>query len=63
MYAGYAGWAPGQLDAEMEEGAWIVEPAAPDDPFTHEDLWAAVLQRKGGAYALMVSMPIDPSLN
>ena len=63
VYAGYAGWAPGQLDAEMEEGAWIVEPAAPDDPFTREDLWAAVLQRKGGAYALMVSMPIDPSLN
>lgn len=63
VYAGYAGWAPGQLDAEVEEGAWIPEPAAPDDPFTEDDLWTTVLQRKGGAYSLMVSMPIDPSLN
>jgi len=63
VYAGYAGWAPGQLDAEMEEGAWISAPAAPDDPFSEVDLWTTVLQRKGGAYALMVSMPIDPTLN
>jgi len=63
VYAGYAGWAPGQLDGEMEEGAWIAEPAAPDDPFAREDLWSAALQRKGGAYTLMASMPIDPSLN
>ena len=63
VYAGYAGWAPGQLDAEIEEGAWISVPAAPDDPFTEDDLWTTVLQRKGGAYALMVSMPIDPTLN
>ncbi len=63
VYAGYAGWAPGQLDAELEEEAWIVEQAAADDPFAHSDLWPAVLQRKGGAYALLASMPADPSLN
>lgn len=63
VYAGYAGWAPGQLDAEMEDRAWIVEPVAPDDPFAGGDLWPTVLQRKGGAYALMASMPQDPSLN
>jgi len=63
VYAGYAGWAPGQLDAELEEGAWIVEQAAADDPFAHGDLWPAVLQRKGGAYSLLASMPADPTLN
>ncbi len=63
VYAGYAGWAPGQLDGEIEEGAWIAEPAAPDDPFAREDLWSAVLQRKGGAFSLIASMPIDPTLN
>jgi len=63
VYAGYAGWAPGQLDAEIEAGAWISVPAAPDDPFTEDDLWTTVLQRKGGAYALMAWMPIDPTLN
>lgn len=63
VYAGYAGWAPGQLDGEIEQGAWIVEPAAPDDPFRDDDLWAAALARKGGRYALMATMPADPSLN
>ena len=27
VYVGYAGWGPGQLDEELEEGSWIVEPA------------------------------------
>jgi len=63
VYAGYAGWAPGQLDAELEQDAWIVEQAAADDPFAHGDLWPAVLQRKGGAYSLLASMPADPTLN
>lgn len=64
VYAGYAGWAPGQLDAELEQEAWIVEQAAPDDPFaTEDDLWTSVLARKGGSYALLASMPADPSLN
>jgi putative transcriptional regulator len=63
VYAGYAGWAPGQLDAELAEDAWITAPVAPDDPFADGDLWPVVLHRKGGAYALMASMPVDPSLN
>ncbi len=63
VFVGYAGWAPGQLDRELEEGAWIVESAEPDDPFRDDDLWAVVLQRKGGAYSLLATMPADPSLN
>ena len=50
VFAGYAGWAPGQLDGEIEEDAWITLPAEPDDPFAETDLWAEVLQRKGGGY-------------
>lgn len=63
VYAGYAGWAPGQLDAELEQEAWIQAEVAPDDPFAAGDLWPTVLLRKGGDYALMASMPIDPTLN
>jgi len=63
VYAGYAGWAPGQLEAELEEDAWIVEPIDPDDPFREDDLWPAALARKGGEYALLARMPPDPSLN
>jgi len=63
IYAGHAGWAPGQLDGELEHAAWIVEDASPDDPFEPGDLWSEVLDRKGGGYALLARMPEDPSLN
>jgi putative transcriptional regulator len=63
VYAGYAGWAPGQLEDEIEQDAWIVATASPDDPFSEDDLWAAALQRRGGPYALLATMPADPSLN
>ena len=65
VYAGYAGWGPGQLDGELEEGSWIVEPALPEDVFTDdpEGLWSQVLRRKGGPFAVLAAMPPDPSLN
>jgi putative transcriptional regulator len=63
VYAGHAGWAPGQLDGELENGAWIVAELDPEDPFREEDLWPVALQRKGGGYALLATMPPDPSLN
>ena len=63
VYAGYAGWAPGQLEGEIEQEAWIVEPASPEDPFRSGDLWSDALQRKGGQYALLATMPADPSSN
>jgi putative transcriptional regulator len=65
VFAGYAGWGPGQLDGELEEGSWIVEPALPDDVFTvePEGLWSRVLRRKGGPFGVLALMPPDPSLN
>ena len=63
VYAGYAGWAPGQLDGELEQGAWIVQQAHPDDPFREGDIWSEALRRKGGGYRLLATMPSDPSLN
>ncbi len=64
-FAGHAGWGPGQLDAELERGDWIVEPAVREDAFTSEPdkLWSSVLVRKGGSYALLARMPPDPSVN
>ncbi len=65
LFAGYAGWSAGQLEAEVEEGSWIVEEARLEDAFPppERDLWADVLRRKGGAYTLLATMPLDPSLN
>jgi putative transcriptional regulator len=63
VYAGYAGWGPGQLDGELEQGAWIVQAAEADDPFRDDDIWSEALRRKGGGYRLLATMPADPSLN
>ena len=65
IFAGYAGWGAGQLDAELESGDWILEAPHADDVFTAgpEDLWSGVLKRKGSQYALLAHMPFDPSTN
>ena len=65
VFAGYAGWGPGQLDEELDEGSWIVAPALPEDVFTGdpEELWSDVLRRKGGPFEVLALMPPDPSAN
>jgi len=65
VFAGYAGWAPGQLEAEMDAGSWIIEPARVEDVFTDKPdlLWSNVLKRKGPEYHLLARMPYDPSMN
>jgi putative transcriptional regulator len=65
IFAGYAGWGAGQLEAEIEEGAWYVVPAEPQDPFLHdpERLWSQVLRRQGGQLAMLATMPAEPGLN
>ncbi len=64
-FAGHSGWGPGQLDYEVERGDWILEPATLQDAFSQdpEQLWSDVLARKGGSYALVARMPLDPSVN
>jgi putative transcriptional regulator len=66
VYAGYAGWGPGQLESELEaEGWFVVQDPRPDDLFSvgAEELWRTVLERQGGHLALIARMPLDPSLN
>jgi putative transcriptional regulator len=48
IFAGYAGWGPGQLESEIDEGAWWVVDAEPGDAFAAapEGLWRAVLRRQ-----------------
>jgi putative transcriptional regulator len=65
VFAGHAGWGSGQLDAEIASEDWIAHPAQPQDVFTDapQELWSTVLKRKGGSYALVARMPLDPSVN
>lgn len=65
VFVGHAGWGPGQLEAEMEEDAWILEPAREEDVFTDApgELWRRVLERKGPPYRQLSRIPFDPSMN
>jgi putative transcriptional regulator len=65
VFAGYAGWGTDQLEDEIDQGAWFVVDAEPqdlesDDP---EQLWADVLRRQRSSLSMVATFPEDPSLN
>jgi len=65
VFAGYAGWSPGQLEDEIATGSWFTFKALPSDAFTDrpDDLWSMVLRRQGGMFAAVAIYPSDPTLN
>ena len=65
VFAGYAGWGAGQLEAEIDVGAWLVLDGLPEDAFFNDPgrLYPAVLRRQGGEMALLSTYPDDPVLN
>jgi putative transcriptional regulator len=65
VFAGYAGWSPGQLDDEMKRDTWLTHPASPELVF-HErpdELWPMILKQKGWKYRLISQRPEDLSRN
>lgn len=65
IFAGYAGWGPGQLQDELDQGAWYVVESEPGDISSPapERLWREVLRRQRGDLAMVATYPDDPSLN
>jgi len=65
VFAGYAGWGQGQLDAEVARGDWFVVDALPTDPFTTDpgSLRRDVLRRQGDPLRLYADYPADPRFN
>ena len=65
VFAGHAGWAPEQLDAEIAEGAWWVVAGSDDDVFSDDPrpLWSRVLRRQPPPLNLVSTYPTDPLLN
>ena len=61
IFAGYAGWAAGQLDDEMKRASWLTHPASVELVFQRdtENLWAAILRTKGWEYRLLADSPED----
>jgi putative transcriptional regulator len=65
IFAGYAGWSPGQLDLEVEEGSWYVVPGEALDAFRGDTtgLRRDVLRRQPGELAWHSTRPANPDLN
>lgn len=65
VYAGYSGWSPGQLEAELEEGSWWVLPADSALVFTPDPsaVWERLVANAPGAIPFHRHYPDDPSLN
>ena len=68
FFVGYAGWGPGQLEGEMEEGAWLTVQASGDEVFgDSSELWRGVMEAVSRAamegLVKPQAMPEDPSLN
>jgi len=64
IFAGYSGWDPDQLEAELDEGAWWPMLADVRSIFsdTH-DLWRETVRRAPGRIPLFGTFPDDPSTN
>ena len=65
FFLGYAGWEAGQLEAEINHGAWILAPGDPDLVFPTQanTLWHDVLYSLGGKYRPLSVLPEDPAVN
>jgi putative transcriptional regulator len=66
VFAGYAGWSPGQLAGEVAEGAWACVPGSSADVLSERSgpgLWRRVLGRQTGRLAVLSTAPADPAVN
>lgn len=66
LFAGYAGWSPGQLESEMKRKSWLTYPASLELIFdtAPDKLWQLVLRQKGGwQNRILAQSPEDLSWN
>lgn len=65
IFAGYAGWAPGQLQVELARDAWFVAKARHSDIFgaEQEELWRRVLRRQVPEIAVYSTWTEEPDTN
>lgn len=59
LFLGYAGWGPGQIEAEMAQGVWLTAPASRDAVFhtPPDDLWEHAVRSLGIEPATLITTP------
>ena len=67
FFVGYAGWSPGQLENELEEGGWLMTAASKSHLFGDiEDLWPILMKEISDAIFAGLNpkvIPEDPTTN
>ena len=68
FFVGYAGWGPGQLEGEMEEGGWLATPITSGEIFSSDDEnWNRIrtIAARSAAFPWLdpATFPSDPSAN
>ncbi len=65
LFVGYSGWAPGQLQSELDLNMWIIGNATPDLIFKTEPekIWESAVSNLGEKYAHWLSIPEHLSHN
>lgn len=65
VFVGYTGWAPGQLQDELDRGDWYVAPSLPSDLLApaRVDVWGAVLRRQEMPLPLYATYLQDGEVN
>ena len=65
IYAGYSGWAPGQVEGELETESWVVVPATRSIVFhaNPQAAWAEAFAGKGPLYKIILQTGFKPSMN
>lgn len=64
FYLGYSGWAPEQLQSEIEEKFWIVSDIDPDTIMNaNRNTWKEILNKLGKSYSLWANAPKNPAMN
>jgi putative transcriptional regulator len=64
-FVGYAGWGAGQLEAEMQQKAWLLQKPSPSVLKLDRlpKLWFDIMRTLGPWYKMLAVAPDDPSLN
>ncbi|MFA6400742.1 MAG: YqgE/AlgH family protein [Salinivirgaceae bacterium] len=64
FYIGYSGWAPNQLQQEIEDNFWIVSEISPKKIMSaNTSTWKDLLNDLGDSYSLWANAPSNPGMN